>query len=149
MVAEIFLAVLPPLFGKLTEAFLGNRHQSVDLAQLQEEVARLVRSQRELAVELSEYQRATAHLVRYVARSRRDVFVFHGGQLVLAEQALQRDDLRELIDGMGADLERRLRQRQARPPIADRQSASALDAFFDGFEEEVTRARLGHEDGSP
>ncbi len=153
MVAELFLAVLSPFVSTLTEHFLNGKQEKVPVARLQDQVIRLMASQRELEIQVEDARRAVFTLTRYLAFSQGEIFAFHDNRL---ELAIKSPGQRQVIIGhaiedfnysvMSRVQVKRNRQVTSRPePVAGSSIASseALDRFFEGFEEEIMKERQG------
>ena len=171
MVTEIILAVLSSLVTTLTEDFLGRRRDDVSVSELQNQVVDLMADQHALRFEIAEARVTVLALTRYLAFTHGEAFVLNDDRLRLVAEPSQ--DRRQVILGevisdfdssvrerVGRRAERRRglpRPASPRPPgpasSAPRASSretdapitseAALEAFFDGFDEEVLRARLG------
>src|SRR5262245_20166029 len=165
---DVALAVLTPFVTKLTEDFLDRRRGTVDTAELQGQVVRLMGDHRELEIEVAQTQKAVIALTRYLAYTQGKAFVFKGDRLELAINAEgQRDEIvanaignfKRAVEEMraqrgghapGASEQPRPQSSQPKPSgnsTSDRRAASpeALERFFEGFEEEVMKTRLGQE----
>jgi hypothetical protein len=166
---DVALAVLTPFVSKLTEDFLDRRRGAVKTAELQDQVVRLMGDHRELEIEVAQTQKAVIALTRYLAFTQGEAFVFKGDRLELAISADgQRDEVvGNAIGNFHRAVAEICAQRGGRPPGAPGQprpqssqpkasgsstsdsraaSPDALDRFFEGFEEEVMKARLGQEE---
>lgn len=171
MVTEILLAVLSPFVTKLTEDFLDHRRNTVAVTELQDQIVRLLADHRELQMEVVQARMAVVALTRYLVLTHGETFVLHGDRLELARdpQGRRQTILGHVIEDFSSSVEARVGGRQSRPPEPRRPSrplppqsarptsttesadgsrtasAEALKGFFDDFEEEIMRARLGRE----
>jgi hypothetical protein len=161
MVGEILLAVLPSLVSTLTDQFLGRKRGSIDLTDLQQQVTQLAINQQVLSAEADQARRAVKVLVRYLTVAERETFLLRGDHLELAEGVAGRpdNDLARVLQEFGTSVEGQVRQRQpklrssapgpspsgAGEAVEDDRLEQALEHFFDGFDEEIRKARLGHE----
>jgi hypothetical protein len=171
MIAEIFTAALPALVTHLTDTFSTRRRDSVDVRELQEQVARLAATQNSLQGNLAEVEHAVLILTRYLALTRQDAFSLAGEQLVLAEQFRSRREavVTPVMTDFGARVEQSIEKHQNQAIEAfRRQQSSAPTApaerdmpwpnspqhrggtrsphdFLDTFAEEVLDLRLGRE----
>lgn len=151
MVDAIVLSVLKPFVSKLTEAFLQRRRNKVAIADLQDQVLRLVMSQRELQIEVQQAQQTILALTRYLVLTHADTFIVQQGHLELAAKPVDADRVvvGQAIQGFTSSVEASVqhRSRHARDPqssvVSADTSSEALDRFFDGFAEEIMQARLG------
>lgn len=163
MIEPITLAVLKPLVTKLTEDFLARRRNKVAISELQDQVLRLLMSQRELQFEVTQARMAVVALTRYLALTQAETFVLHRDRL---ELAIEPPDHRQAVIGhaiedFNSSVEARLQRQSSRMPrqrpvsslpakavTSDVQNASpdALSRFFDDFDEEIMRTRLGREE---
>lgn len=172
MVAEIILSVLSPFVTKITEDFLGRRRATVAVADLQDQVVRLMASHRELEIEVAQARLAVVALTRYLVMTQGEIFALQGDHLTLEIKPRRRRQviLGQVLDDFSSSVESSISKRQTlRPefspdtppqPSPLTRSASkndstnetpaapnkALSGFFDGFEEEIMRARLGQEE---
>ncbi|MDH2430412.1 hypothetical protein [Sphaerisporangium sp. TRM90804] len=158
MVAELVLAVLYPFVGKLTEDFLNRRRKGVDIAEIQEQVVRLMASQRAVETELADARVTVLALTRHLVRTQGQTFVLHGDRLELLAGQEPGSGVGPVIERFSSSVEQRLHTRRAASgpphvparapaaaPVSAADSAEALNSFFDGFEEEIMRARRGQE----
>lgn len=164
-------AVLSPFVSKLTDNFLNRQRNTVTVAELQEQVTRLLDTQQDLVIESMQARMVVLAFARYLARTQREIFVLRDDHRleVISRPPSEREDLVErAIEDFTLSLETRLRQNEARrsreaaqpwpPPRSPRSRSTssqtppstvgvatpeALNKFFDGFGEEIMRARLG------
>lgn len=158
----LIVAVLQPMVAKLTEYFLDKRRSSVTIAELQNQVLQLLETQRDLQFEVASARMAVIALSRYLSLTHREIFLLRGESLELAvaeqeqRQALVAPAIRDFSQSLEARFARKnsqfasrvndSREGQIAPPSrpeAVRSTSDALSKFFDGFEEEIMRARLG------
>jgi hypothetical protein len=170
MIETLVLAVLNPLVSKLTEDFLTRRRNTVHIADLQDQVVRLMASHLQLEEEVTQTRLSVIALTRYLARTQAEVFVLKGDflQLVTVAPNQRQVLIGHAIQDFSSGVEARLQERLGRSEQTTQQSKSqlsrstqpdstratggnnaassseALNKFFDGFEEEIMRARLGH-----
>jgi hypothetical protein len=163
MVGEILLAVLPSLVSTLTDQFLNRKRDTVDLTDLQQQVTQLAINQQAVSAEAEHARRAVKVLVRYLTVAEKATFLLRGDHLELAEGVAGRpdNDLARVLQEFGTAVEGQVRQRPpklrssvpgsspsgAGEAVGDDRLEQALEHFFDGFDEEIRRARLGHEAG--
>lgn len=162
-------AVLSPFVRKLTENFLNRQRNTVGVAELQDQVTRLLDSQRDLEFENTQARMVVLAFARYLAHTQREIFVLKNDRLeIVTRPPSEREEFIEhAIDNFAISLEARLKRRadgspeaaQPRPPSHSASSRStssesstgavgvatseALNKFFEGFEEEIMRTRLG------
>jgi hypothetical protein len=173
MFEAIVLAVLKPLVSKLTEDFLNRRRSTVTIAELQDQVIRLMVSHRELEGQVTEARMSVIALTRYLALTQGGIFILNGDRLELATVPLDQRQVLvgHAIEDFNSTVEARLQRqfkraerttRQSRSPLprssglapthgsvgAAVNSSEALNSFFDNFEEEIMRTRLGREEPS-
>jgi hypothetical protein len=169
MIETIVLAVLKPLVSKLTEDFLDGRRNKVAIADLQDQVLRLLRSQREMEIEISQARMAVLALTRYLALTQSETFVLRRDplELVISSKVQELATVDHAIQDFDTSVKARLHRESnrtarshgtpsssnsvaAKGPTSHARDASsgALDRFFDGFEEEIMRARLGREESN-
>jgi hypothetical protein len=162
MMEQLLFVVLQPMVAKLTEYFLDKRRGSVTIAELQNQVLQLLAAQRDLQIEVTKARLAVIALSRYLSLTHQEIFLLRGESLELAvaeqdhRQALVAPAIRDFNQSVQARLARQSNQsmtrgddscktRAALPsrPEAGQSAPDALSEFFDGFEEEIMRARLG------
>ncbi len=167
MIEAIILAVLNPLVTKLTEDFLDRRRNKVAISELQDQVLRFVAQQREMEIEVTQTRMAVLALTRYLALTQAEIFILKPDAIELAinptkhERAVVGHAIQDFSSSVETHLQRSFRRSQVSRPTsssfsersakANRDhvqpaSAEALDRFFDGFDEEIMRVRLGRED---
>lgn len=158
-------AVLSPFVSKLTDNFLNRQRNSVAVTELQDQVARLLDSRDDLEIESIQTRMAVLAFARNLAFTQHDIFVLKGDRLeVLGRPSSGREELIErAIDDFSLSLEARLKRIEARrareaepyprptftpgpPSNVGVATPEALAKFFDGFEEEVMRARMGRDE---
>jgi hypothetical protein len=169
MIAEIITAAVPTLITRLADEFFAKRRDSVDIGELQEQVARLVAERNALGCELEEIRHVVLVLARYLALTRQDVFVLRTDHLALTEQyRIDREvTVVPVIDDFRMRVEQSVVRRQnsaiesfrrrqteelaKQEEIASAQpipvKAGAVDDFLSDFSEEVLRLRTGREAG--
>jgi hypothetical protein len=165
MIAEILMATMPSLVMRLADEFFDKRRDSVDVRELQEQVARLVVEKNALSCELGEIRRAVLVLARYLALTRQDAFMLEADQLSLTDrfQSERETKVAPVIVDFGERVEQRLQQRQecateafrrrhstrfVEPaivsiPVVKSSEPDAVDNFLAGFGEDVLDMRLG------
>jgi hypothetical protein len=173
MIEQIVLAVLNPLVSKLTDDFLNKRRNTVAIAELQDQVIRLLAGHRELEIEVAQARMAVLSLSRYLALTQGNIFVLRDDRLEVAisPQSERQIVIGHAIDSFSSSVEAHLQRQLGRSSKASAHSGSAvsppalrsasgegsmsskrdrsseaLSKFFDGFEEEIMRARLGREE---
>lgn len=156
---QLIIAVLQPMLVKLTEYFLEKRRSSVTITELQDQVLQLLATQRDLQIEVINARMAVLALSRYLSLTHQEIFFLRGEslELAVAEQDQRQALIAPAIKDFGLSVEARLEHKRrrfvtqdnyqkvtpvARPEIPQYES-DALGQFFDGFEEEIMRARLG------
>lgn len=168
MIAEVLTATLPALVLRLTDEFSAKRRDSVNVRELQEQVAQLMAAEKSLRYNLAEVEHVVLILTRYLALIRRDAFALTGDQLVLTEpfRSERGAVAAPVMTDFGArvvhSIERRQshaiesfrRQQSAAPAERDEQHADSADRrgaartsrdFLESFAEEVLDMRLGRE----
>jgi argonaute-like protein implicated in RNA metabolism and viral defense len=165
MIAEILMATMPSLVMRLTDEFFTKRRDSVDVCELQEQVARLVVENNTQACELAEVRHAVLVLARYLVLTRQDAFMLEADQLTLTDQFLldRETKVPPVIVDFGARVEQRIQQRQDHDievfrrrqsagsveqemvpsPVLKHSETVVADNFLAGFTEEVLDMRLG------
>jgi hypothetical protein len=165
----IIQQVLPPLLGQLTNGFLEGRRNSVSVAELQAQVVRLLVDQRLMEIDIEKANLTVLALTRFLANSQRNTFVLYDDdrlELNVRRRGTREDEVGRALEDFYVDIERLTFRRAGIPPAKPQRaetpsppeswqpkatSASeplaatpkALSTFFDGFEEEIMRARLG------
>ncbi|VVJ14988.1 Uncharacterised protein [Amycolatopsis camponoti] len=165
MIAEIITAAVPTLVTRLADEFFAKRRDSVDVGELQEQVARLVAEKTSLGCELAEIRQAVLVLARYLAVTRQDVFVLETDHLALTERfRIDREKtVVPVIDDFRTRVERSVERRQNNAIESFRRRAEglpgrgeiapaviegrAVDDFLSDFSEEVLRLRTGRDEG--
>lgn len=156
---QLIIAVLQPMLVKLTEYFLEKRRSSVTITELQNQVLQLLATQSDLQIEVINARMAVIALSRYLSLTHQEIFFLRGESLELAvvEQEQRQALIAPAIKDFGRSVEARLEQKQRRlatqgnsqraTPVVrhkiPQHESDALNQFFDGFEEEIMRARLG------
>jgi len=161
--------VLGPFVSKVTENFLGRQRNTVSVAELQDQVSRLLESQRELNVENAKTRVAVLFFARHLARTHGETFALTDDRLELvAKDTGRREEIVEhALGGFSSSVEARLMERagkspgaahvrpvspptSSRPPHPETSTATvgtatseALNRFFEGFDKEIMDARLG------
>jgi hypothetical protein len=169
MIEAIVLAVLKPLVSKLAEDFLGGRRNKVAIVDLQDQVLLLLRSHRELEIEISQARMAVLALTRYLALTQSETFILRRDPLELAISSNVRElaTVDHAIQDFNSSVKARLQKQSNRTARshgtsspsnfmlgksstshATDESSEALNRFFDGFEEEIMRTRLGREESN-
>ena len=168
----IIQQVLPPLLGQLTNGFLEGRRNSLTVAELQAQVVRLLVDQRQMEVDIEKANLTVLALARFLANSQRKTFVLYDDdrlELNVSRLGPREDEVGQALEDFYVDIERLAFRRAGIPPAKPQRAESpsppesrrprpkatppreplaatpkALSTFFDGFEEEILRARLGH-----
>lgn len=168
MIAEVTAAVLAQFVARLSEEFIKKQRKTVDVNELQEQIAQIVVRQQALAVEAAEVRQAVIVLTRYLTVVQKDMFLIRDDQLWLAEgsKACRDADIESAITQFDSLAEQNIGRQQFRsqrtgddsvgdsgagprrprvfdpPDQASALEASTLDNFLEGFNEEVTAMRL-------
>jgi hypothetical protein len=168
MPAHIALAVLEPLVGKLTDAFLRKKRQSVAVAELQDQVVQMLANQQKAEVEIRAAQLAILSLTRYLAMTQPNIFVLRGDRLEISAGPNGNGiepSIGDALSAFNASVEHQVHQRidpatitppapnpsvpprqlqkgVAPPPCTDEE---ALNRFFEDFDREIMRTRLGEQ----
>jgi hypothetical protein len=168
MIAEIFTATLPALVSRLVDEFSAKRRDSVNVRELQEQVARLTAAQNSLRHNLAEVEHVVLILTRYLALTRQDAFALTGDRLVLTEPFRREREavVAPVMTDFGARVELSIERRQkhiiesfrrqqtAELVERDEQATDSADRFgtartsrdfLESFAEEVLDMRLGRE----
>lgn len=163
MLAEVLIGLVGPFVQTVTQEFFRGRREAVQLSDLREEVVRLASEQGRLAQDAAEAQSAFRVLVELLTRG--EVFAVRNQSLSLdpAGTGVGRLELPDYLHGFEIRVESaaskvtepRLRpQRPARPERAHAASPKnrevtpeeldrSLEAFFEGFDEELRDERQG------
>ena len=158
---ELVTAVLSPFISEVTKEFLGRRRKDIQLKDLQRDVEQTMAAQADLAVNIDEIRKAVVVLARYLALTNSELFYLSENVLGLTERPSKDMAVRftPAIAQFQGHVERRAvarrteqarsvgrRQAQTWPETSSRAQqptqGQELDDFFDGFNEEVMRARL-------
>jgi hypothetical protein len=162
---QIIIALLPSMAKKLAEYFLDKRRNSVTIKELQDQILQLLEVQRGLQIEATQARLAIMALTRYLALTQQETFLLRGGSLELAAgdrgkgRALVEPAIRDFSHTVQARIERQNRRStrltsvpknratiSSATPVqrtVSPEESKALGVFFEGFEEEIMRTRLG------
>jgi hypothetical protein len=162
VLAEVLTALVGPFVQTITQEFFRGRRETVELVELREEVVRLASEQGRLAEDAASAQSAFRVLVELLTRG--EVFAVREESLSIAPSGTEvgRLELPDYLHGFEIRVESAASKiheparRSQRPRGTDRPRVApprrrnvpaqelgrSLDAFFDGFDEELRNERL-------